>query len=297
MMHHQAANSSTFRKTGSSESIPKKPTSNDTSVQLSTSESDLKKLSLNNSSNNVSAVAQPGQTSNTTWKLKAVIDKRNLLIPVSNTSATIDDLTRQILTRYKAMFATSDPTFREPEKVLLKSSDDLILFGQDLIKDVLNVDDPKCEVHVLIESLKDAPTLSGFYEQTCQLKDTCAFENVTRALKTSEESFGLDLKDITAAVNGNVQARLFDTLAEAIRLNSRTNFDYLKRLTSVDLSSNFLTDQLAIQVLESLFSDCVNLQRLNLADNLLTAKSLKVVCDAASCGKLNTKVRKKTFKS
>jgi hypothetical protein len=46
-------------------------------------------------------------------------------------------LTKQIVTRYKAI-SSNDPTFREPENVILKDSDDLILFGQDLIKDVLS---------------------------------------------------------------------------------------------------------------------------------------------------------------
>jgi hypothetical protein len=55
---------------------------------------------------------------------------------LSNINLTIDDLTKQIVTRYKAIFS-NDPSYREPNKVILKSSDDLILFGQDLIKDVL----------------------------------------------------------------------------------------------------------------------------------------------------------------
>ena len=56
---------------------------------------------------------------------------------LSNINATIDVLTTQITTRYKAIFK-NDPTFREPDNVILKSSDDLILFGEDLIKDVLS---------------------------------------------------------------------------------------------------------------------------------------------------------------
>jgi hypothetical protein len=51
-------------------------------------------------------------------------------------NATIDALSTQITTRYKAIFK-NDPSFREPENVILKSADDLILFGEDLIKDVL----------------------------------------------------------------------------------------------------------------------------------------------------------------
>jgi hypothetical protein len=277
-----------FKKTGSNESIVNK--SNNDTTNMPSSENDFKKLSIGNSTMNYSTAQQAPQPSTTTWKLKAVIDKRNLLIPVSNTNATIDDLTKQILTRYKAMFSTNDPTFREPEKVLLKSSDDLILFGQDFIKDVLNVDDPKCEVHVLIESLKDAPTLSGFFEQTCQLKEMQVFENVTRALKQSEESTCLNLKEIAFATSTIVQAKLFEVLAESIRLNSRTNVDYLRKLTSLDLSSNFLNDQLFIQLLESLFSDFTSLQHLNLAENLITVKSLKMLNDAAYSGKFNTKV-------
>ncbi len=61
-----------------------------------------------------------------------------------NINATIDDLTTQITTRYKAIFK-NDPAFREPDNVILKSADDLILFGEDLIKDVLT---DLCQVEI-----------------------------------------------------------------------------------------------------------------------------------------------------
>ena len=62
--------------------------------------------------------------------------------PFSNVNVTIDELTSQIVSRYKVI-NSSEPSFREPDKVTLKSSDDLILFGKDLIKDVLN---DQCQV-------------------------------------------------------------------------------------------------------------------------------------------------------
>ena len=72
-----------------------------------------------------------------------------------NIRATIDDLTVQIVTRYKTIFS-NDPQYREPEKVILKSSDDLILFGEDLIKDVL----------------ADQSQVENFYQHSIQLKFT-----------------------------------------------------------------------------------------------------------------------------
>ena len=104
--------------------------------------------------------AEPSAPSN--WKIKAIIDNRNFLIPISyvswhennlspfkiqqclisvskrsNVNSSIDELTAQIVTRYKVIFC-NEPTYREPKKVILKSADDLILFGQDSISDVLS---------------------------------------------------------------------------------------------------------------------------------------------------------------
>ena len=59
---------------------------------LSSSESDLKKLNISNNSSNQSFSSIINSTSNltnsiiatsTTWKIKAIIDSKNLLIPVS----------------------------------------------------------------------------------------------------------------------------------------------------------------------------------------------------------------------
>ncbi len=55
----------------------------------------------------------------------------------SNINSTIEELTTQIVTRYKVIFC-NEPTYREPKKVILKSADDLILFGKDSISDVLS---------------------------------------------------------------------------------------------------------------------------------------------------------------
>jgi hypothetical protein len=46
-------------------------------------------------------------------------------------------LSKQIVARYKYLFS-NEAGFREPLKVLLKNNEEFILFGKDLIKDVLN---------------------------------------------------------------------------------------------------------------------------------------------------------------
>jgi hypothetical protein len=182
------------------------------------------------------------------------------------------------------MFASNDPTFREPEKVMLKSSDDLILFGQDLIKDVLN---DTCQVHVLIESLKDAPTISDLYEQICTTKDTLGYSNIKNLLKSSEENFSLNLEEISLNISESVKH--FDVIAETIRLNNKTNPDYLKNLNQIDLSSNFLTDQILGSVLEGILVHCTSLKSLNLSMNLLSSKSIKNLNDCAVTAKLISK--------
>jgi hypothetical protein len=48
----------------------------------------------------------------------------------------IDDLIEQIISRYKLLFG-EEQGFREPQKVILKNSDGDILFGRDLLNDVL----------------------------------------------------------------------------------------------------------------------------------------------------------------
>ena len=280
MIHQQCSLVSSSKKANSNELSAKELNQNAIIETLSSSDNDLKRLNISNASNSSGVNSLNSISTSTTWKLKAVIENRNLLIPVSNINATIDDLIKQILTRYKAMFSNNDPTFREPEKVLLKSSDDLILFGEDLIKDVLNVNDLKCEVHVLIESLKGAPTLAGLYEQACAAKESLPFfENIRKALKASEQTFCVNLAEMSLH-DGNMASKQFEVLTEVIRLNSKTSPDYLKSLLSVDLSSNFLSDQVAISVLESFLSECASLKKLDLSYNLMTIKSLKMLNDA-----------------
>lgn len=187
-------------------------------------------------------------------------------------------MTTQILTRYKTIFS-NDSTFREPEKVILKSSDDLILFGEDLISDVLS---DMCQVQVLIESYKNAPKLNELYEQMCKSKNIQSFVNLKSILKESEESLNLDLKEV--CFDSLEMSKHFEIMFESIKQSSKTfangQADYLKCLNKIDLSSNYLTDQIVISFFENIFVECSNLKSLDLSHNLLTLKSLKFLADS-----------------
>ncbi len=197
-------------------------------------------------------------------------------------------MTAQIVTRYKAIFK-NDPTFREPESVMLKSSDDFILFGEDLIKDVLN---DMCQVHLIIETCKSAPTLSELYDQSCLQKTNClSFKNIKEKLKDSEANGILNLSSIF--IDKFTASNQIEIICDSIKLNSKQqinlNTDYYLSLTQIDLSGNFLTDQMVILFIENVFIECTNLKSLNLAFNLITAKSLKALNELANSFKQSNK--------
>lgn len=214
------------------------------------------------------------------WKIKAIIEKRNFLIPIPKIDATIYDLKNQILTRYKAIFS-NDPLFREPEKCILKNSDDLILFDEDLIKDVLN---NLCQVHVLIEKWKSLPTITELYDQICSTKYASPFDNIKTLLIESETNNKLNFSN-QFFVDYSTLLKQFTIITEVIKVHSKQqlsqNIDYMKSLIEIDLSYNMLDDQIILMFVERLLFDCVNLKTLNLSNNLITVKSLKAICDIA----------------
>lgn len=188
----------------------------------------------------------------------------------------IDDLIVQILSRYKAIFSR-DASYREPTKVLLKSSDDLILFGEDVIKDVLS---DSAQVHVIIEAYKDAPKLDEVYENLCRCaaSNTEAYANVKRALRNSEANANLELIELLATADHREIAKQFELIVNSIQSLSNSG-NYLKALLKVDLSFNFLTDLVCIPIIENLLSKSSSLRILNLSNNLLTMKSVKSLFD------------------
>ena len=176
------------------------------------------------------------------------------------------------MTRYKTIFS-NDPQYREPEKIILKSSDDLILFGADLIKDVLA---DQCQVKLMIESYKDAPSVSELYEQTCKLNNLISYSNIKQKLKETDSSC-LDLKSIAIDANNNM-TKQFEFIFESIKLGSKqqcVNNDYFVNLTQIDLSKNMISDQILISFAETILPECVNLKHLNISFNQISSKSLK----------------------
>jgi len=198
---------------------------------------------------------------------------------------TIDDLTAQIVTRYKTIFS-SDPTYREPEKVILKSSDDLILFGQDLIKDVLS---NMCQVQLVIESWKDAPKLAELFEEMCTNKGLPMSTVLNANLKESETSFTLNLSQMSA--NYLLTKQYAEVVIESVRSYSKqpNNF-YLRNLVRLDLSRNMLTDEIVIDLFNLFLFEAHNLKMLDLSFNLVGLKSLKQLTEMANAIKLNTKM-------
>lgn len=198
---------------------------------------------------------------------------------------TIDDLTAQIVTRYKTIFS-SDPTYREPEKVILKSSDDLILFGQDLIKDVLS---NMCQVQLVIETWKDAPKLAELFEEMCVNKGLPMSAVLSTNLKESETSFGLNLSQMSS--NYLLTKQYADVVLESVRSYSKQpNNCYLRNLVKLDLSKNMLTDEITIDLFNLFLSETHNLKVLDLSFNLIGVKSLRQLAEMANAIKSNAKL-------
>lgn len=198
------------------------------------------------------------------------------MLSLRDINGKIDDLIVQILSRYKTIFSR-DASYREPTKVLLKSSDDLILFGEDVIKDVLS---DSAQVHVIIEAYKDAPKLDEVYENLCRsaATNTEVYANVKRALRNSEANANLELIELLATADHREIAKQFELIVNSIQSLSNSG-NYLKALLKVDLSFNFLTDLVCIPIIENLLSKSNSLRVLNLSNNLLTMKSVKSLLD------------------
>lgn len=268
-------------KKTSSDNIERSSMIQDTSMPIS--ESDLRRLNISNASNsslNSINSNSIGNQMNSTVKIRAVIGTLNLCVPVADAnSITVNDLTKQILSRYKAMFYQNDPTYREPEKVLLKSSDDMILFDQDYIKDVLDLSDSKCSVHVVIESVKEAPSSSDIYEELCvRTQSGMAHENLKKELKQSQETCSINLSGSFCASS----MKHFELVVEAVKLSNKTSPDYLKKLIKIDLDSNYLGDQMVCAIIESVVAECSVIKVLNLSNNSISNKTLKTFSELAS---------------
>lgn len=196
-----------------------------------------------------------------------------------NINGSINDLIVQILSRYKTIFS-KDPTYREPTKVILKSWDDLILFGEDLIKDVLT---DSAQVHVIIEAYKEAPKLEEIYADLCKSSnESCViYSNIKKLLKNSESTFNLELSEILfehREIN-----KQFDIIINSIQAFSKQNLNspmnYLTSLIKVDFSSNYLTDQIVCNIIENFVSKCQTLKIVNFSKNLMTLKSFKMLSE------------------
>lgn len=161
----------------------------------------------------------------------------------------------------------------------------MILFGEDLIKDVLC---DTAQVHVIIEAYKEAPKLDEVYEDICRTSDTTAYVNVKRSLKNSEISSNLELSELF--VDHREILKHFVLIINSIQTFSRQNFssnaqgEYFKRLLKIDVSCNYLTDQICIGLIENVVSKCSNIKHLNFSNNMITVKSIKALNECpANC--------------
>lgn len=195
----------------------------------------------------------------------------------SDINEKIDNLIVQILSRYKSIFSR-DPSYREPTKVLLKSSEDLILFGEDLIKDVLT---DSAQVHVIIEAFKDAPKIDELYDEMCKSNETVPYANVKRSLRISETSGSLELSELF--VDHREILKQFNFIINSILTYSRQNFaannqrEYFRVLSKIDVSHNYLTDQMFISLIENIVSKCFGMKQLNFSNNMITSKGVKAL--------------------
>lgn len=188
-------------------------------------------------------------------------------------NATIDDLSKQILVRYKCLFS-HEMGFREPIKVLLKNDEGFILFGKDLIKDVLN---NGCQVQLIVETWKDAPKVHEIYEKNCLKEQQNPIGNnrkkvfnklIQKEIKLSETSNSSSF----GALNLNnylIDSYHFNLILQSMQINN----DYLKLLHTIHLASNLLDDEFSSNFF-NFFEKIANLKVLNLSNNQFTAKTL-----------------------
>lgn len=165
--------------------------------------------------------------------------------------------------------------------MLLKtSSDDLILFGEDLIKDVLS---DAAQVQVIIEAYKEAPKLDEIYEELCKTNESTVYSNIKRVLKNSETNGCLELCELFA--DHREILKHFVMIINSIQTFSKQNFstannvqrEYLKNLLKLDVSYNYLTDQIFIGIVENVIAKCSNIKHMNFSRNMITIKSIKAL--------------------
>ena len=137
------------------------------------------------------------------------------------------------------------------------------------------------KVQLIIETCKNAPTLSQLYEQNCASKNLTAFANIINCLKESESSSNLRLSSLF--VDPSIMPNQFEALFEAFKTCSKQqsalNNEYFLNLNTIDLSSNCMTDQTAISFMNNVIAECPSLKSFDLKFNLITAKTLKAMCD------------------
>lgn len=185
----------------------------------------------------------------------------------------------QILNRYKILFS-NDHNYREPDKVILKNSDDLILFGDDLIKDVLS---DMSQVKVLTETFKSKPKFYELYEEFCTNQKLKNYPLIAEILKKSDETAFLFLNNLIFENNLSFH---FEIIFHAIIENSKqTSIDaniFIKKLVHLDLSCNYLTDKIMNLFFEKIFFYLDNLKYLNLSNNNISIKTLKLISELSS---------------
>ena len=139
----------------------------------------------------------------------------------------------------------------------------------------------KIEVHLVVESWKDAPTVSELYDEACQTKSLPTYSNIKAALKDSESSQCLNLGNLVASsLPGQ-----FELIADCLRQNAKLslssqNNPYARQLTTINLARNMLSDEDLAPLLD--MSVLADLKMLDLSLNLLTAKSVRALDNLAN---------------
>ena len=150
---------------------------------------------------------------------------------------------------------------------------------------------PHSKVHLIIESCKNAPTLSELYEKNCKTSSVKCYGNVKAQLKESETSFALNLSSLFID-NGTMASQMdmiFEAMTTVAKQQGALNNDYCLKLNHIDLASCLMTDQRASAFVERLLVECPNVTTLNLSYNLISSKTLKFLCDLTSPGNVSSK--------
>ncbi len=115
-----------------------------------------------------------------------------------------------------------------------------------------------------MESWKDVAQVYEIYEKICEKQGKILYKTIQARLRDSETSQQLSLSGY------HLNSCQLNVIVDTIKLNA----GYLNTLTTIDLSSNMLNDDVLFGLID-LFERLANLKALNLAQNQLTVKSLK----------------------